>query len=184
MGEAACAENVSEDELPSPDAREAALYARFTALGIAWKTYEHKPVFTVEEAAALYDTQPGGHTKNLFLKDRKGAFWLVVARDTLRIDLNALAKQISAPRFSFGSAELLMTMLGVPPGSVTPFAALNDKEKKVLVVLDEGMLKLEPLNFHPLRNDRTTAIAANDLLRFLRADGHEPLIAALPEIAP
>lgn len=183
MGEAACAEDVSESDLLPPDAREAALYERFTTLGIAWKTVEHKPVFTVEEAAAHYDTQPGAHTKNLFLKDKKGAFWLVVARDTLRIDLNALAKQISAPRFSFGSAELLMTMLGIPPGSVTPFAVLNDKEKKVRVVLDEGMLKLEPLNFHPLRNDRTTAIAAADLLRFLRADGHEPIIAALPEIA-
>jgi len=169
--------------IENENAREAALYERFAALGIAWKTVAHKPVFTVEEAAAHYDTQPGAHTKNLFLKDKKGAFWLVVARDTLRIDLNALAKQISAPRFSFGSAELLMVMLGVPPGSVTPFAVLNDKERKVRVVLDEGMLKLDPLNFHPLRNDRTTAIAANDLLHFLRASGHDPIIAALPEIA-
>jgi Ala-tRNA(Pro) deacylase len=183
MGETARAQDVSEIGLPTPDAREAALYERFAAIGISWKTAEHKPVFTVEEAAALYDNQPGGHTKNLFLKDKKGAFWLVVARDTLRIDLNALAKQISAPRFSFGSAELLMTMLGVPPGSVTPFAVLNDKEKKVRVVLDEGMLKLEPLNFHPLRNDRTTAIAAADLLRFLRAEDHDPIVAVLPEIA-
>lgn len=183
MGEAARAEDVTENDLPSPDAREAALYERFAAIGIAWKTQEHKPVFTVEEAAALYDTQLGGHTKNLFLKDKKGAFWLVVARDTLRIDLNALAKQISTPRFSFGSAELLITILGVPPGSVTPFAVLNDKEKRVRVVLDEDMLKLDPLNFHPLRNDRTTAIAAADLLRFLRAEGHDPIIAALPEVA-
>ena len=183
MGETACSENVSEDELPSPAAREEALYKRFDALGVAWKTHEHAPVFTVEEAAALYAHQPGGHTKNLFLKDKKGAFWLVVARDMLRIDLNALAKQLSAPRFSFGSAELLMTMLGVPPGSVTPFSVLYDEEKKVRVVLDEDMLKLAPLNFHPLRNDRTTAISSADLLRFLNATGHEPIIARLPEIA-
>jgi Ala-tRNA(Pro) deacylase len=174
---------VTEDDLPSPAAREAALYERFAALGIAWKTVEHAPVFTVEEAAALYDNQPGGHTKNLFLKDKKGAFWLVVARDALRIDLNALAKQLGAPRFSFGSAELLMTILGVPPGSVTPFSVLYDENKKVRVVLDEEMLKLAPLNFHPLRNDRTTAISAADLLCFLRATGHEPVIARLPEVA-
>ncbi|HSZ74551.1 MAG TPA: prolyl-tRNA synthetase associated domain-containing protein [Rhizomicrobium sp.] len=183
MGETARPKTVTENELPSPAAREEALYRRFDALGIAWKTHEHAPVFTVEEAAALYAHQPGGHTKNLFLKDKKSAFWLVVARDTLRIDLNALAKQLAAPRFSFGSAELLMEMLGVPPGSVTPFSVINDEEKKVRVVLDEDMLKLEPLNFHPLRNDRTTAISAKDLLSFLRATGHEPVIARLPEIA-
>ena len=95
MGETACAQDVSEDDLPAPDAREAALYERFAALGIAWKTVEHKPVFTVEEAAAHYDTQPGGHTKNLFLKDKKGVFRLVVARDTLRIDLNALNTKLA-----------------------------------------------------------------------------------------
>src|SRR5262245_15229841 len=132
-------------ELPLPELREAALYARLKELGIAWTTYEHVPVFTVEEAAALYATQPGGHTKNLFLKDKKDALWLVVCRDELRVDLNGLAKHLNSPRFSFGSAELLEATLGVPPGSVTPFSAINDNERKVRVVLDEGMLALEPL---------------------------------------
>ncbi len=117
---------MSEAGLPSPDAREAALYARFGALGISWKTYEHAAVFTVEEAAALYAEQPGGHTKNLFLKDKKDGLWLVVARDDLSIDLNALSKQLQAPRFSFGSAELLVATLGIAPGSVTPFSLMND----------------------------------------------------------
>jgi Ala-tRNA(Pro) deacylase len=170
-------------ELPAPELREAALYARLTALGIGWKTYEHKPVFTVEEAAELYATQPGGHTKNLFLKDKKDALWLVVCRDDLRIDLNALSKQVATPRFSFGSSELLEATLGVPPGSVTPFAIVNDAEGKVRVVLDEGMLALELLNFHPLRNDRTTAIRPADLIRFLRACHHEPMVSTLPERA-
>ncbi|HTO40932.1 MAG TPA: prolyl-tRNA synthetase associated domain-containing protein [Rhizomicrobium sp.] len=163
-----------------PEAREAALYARFTALGIGWTTYHHAPVFTVEEASALYAQQPGGHTKNLFLKDKKNGVWLVVARDDLSIDLSALSKQLGAPRFSFGSAELLMEMLGVAPGSVTPFALMNDTARCVRCVLDDGMLALEPLNFHPLRNDRTTAIAAADLLRFVREVSGEPVIASLP----
>jgi Ala-tRNA(Pro) deacylase len=157
------------------------LFARLDALGIAHKTYEHAPVFTVEEAAHLYASQPGGHTKNLFLKDRKDGLWLVVCRDELRVDLNGLSKALDAPRFSFGAAELLVATLGVTPGSVTPFAISNDIANKVRVVLDEGMFAFDVLNFHPLRNDRTTAIASADLPKFLRACGHEPLIAKIPE---
>lgn len=171
---------MSEAGLAPPAFREAALYARFTELGIVWKTYEHAAVFTVDEAAQLYAQQPGGHTKNLFLKDKKNGLWLVVARDDLSIDLSALSKQLGAPRFSFGSAELLMEALGVAPGSVTPFALMNDGAHRVRCVLDAGMLALEPLNFHPLRNDRTTAISSADLLRFVRAVSGEPVIAALP----
>jgi Ala-tRNA(Pro) deacylase len=167
----------------SPELREAALYERLRALGIAWKTYEHTPVFTVAEADAVHDAVPGGHTKNLFLKDKKAGLWLVVLRDRLRLDLNALAKQLTAPRFSFGSADLLIATLGIEPGSVTPFALVNDTNHLVRPILDEGMLAFDPLNFHPLRNDRTTAITPDDLLRFVRACGHDPIIATLPEIA-
>lgn len=161
-----------------------ALFARLDALGIAHKTYEHMPVFTVDEAAHLYEGQPGGHTKNLFLKDKKDGLWLVVCRDALRVDMNALSKALDAPRFSFGSAELLVRTLGISPGSVTPFAIINDTANKVRVVLDEDMFAFDILNFHPLRNDRTTAIAASDLPKFLRACGHEPLIAKIPERNP
>lgn len=167
--------------LPSADEREAALYARLRALGISWTSYEHAAVFTVEQAAAHYDSQPGGHTKNLFLKDKKDGLWLVTLREDLRVDLNALAKVLGGPRFSFGSAELLIATLGIEPGSVTPFAVMNDAARKVTLVLDEGMLALKPLNFHPLRNDRTTAISAEDLLKFARNCGHEPVIVAIPE---
>jgi Ala-tRNA(Pro) deacylase len=161
----------------------APLFARLDALGIAHTTYAHAPVFTVEEAAQLYESQPGGHTKNLFLKDRKEGLWLVVCRDALRVDLTALSKTLDAPRFSFGSAELLVATLGVTPGSVTPFSIINDTTSRVRVVLDEGMFAYDVLNFHPLRNDRTTAIASADLPKFLRACGHEPLIARIPERA-
>ena len=157
------------------------LFARLDALGIAHKTYEHAAVFTVEESRAACAHVPGGHTKNLFLKDKKDGLWLVVAREELRVDLNALSKALDSPRFSFGQAELLIATLGVPPGSVTPFALINDPKGKVRVVLDEAMLALDPLNFHPLRNDRTTAIAAADLLKFVRDTGHEPVVMAIPE---
>jgi Ala-tRNA(Pro) deacylase len=100
-------------ELPSPEVREEALYERLRALGINWIRYAHVPVFTVEEALQVNLSQPGGHTKNLFLKDKKGSLWLVVLRDDFRLDLNALSKQIGAPRFSFGSGELLIETLGV-----------------------------------------------------------------------
>jgi Ala-tRNA(Pro) deacylase len=168
-------------DLPSPDVRENALYHRLRALGIGWTGYEHVPVFTVEEAAGVNASQPGGHTKNLFLKDKKGGLWLVVLRDDFRLDLNALSKQIGAPRFSFGSGDLLMATLGVPPGSVTPFALLNDPGHKVRVVLDEALLGLEPINFHPLRNDRTIAVSTADLLKFIADCGHPLQIVALPE---
>ena len=102
---------------------------------------------------------PGGHCKSLFLKDRKGGLWLVVALEERRIDLKLLADSLGAPRFSFGSAELLLEVLGVAPGSVTPFALANDTAHRVAVVLDKGMLEHDPLNYHPLVNDRTTAIA-------------------------
>ncbi len=167
----------------SVPAGEGELICKLDALGIPHRTFAHAPVFTVEESRAVCAHIPGGHTKNLFLKDRKHGLWLVVAREAVAVDLNALARQLGAARFSFGSAELLMAMLGVPPGSVTPFALMNDRDGRVRAVLDEGMLALDPLNFHPLRNDRTTAISSADLLKFIRATGHEPIVLHLPERA-
>ncbi len=169
--------------LPSPDAREGALYRRLAELGIGWTTHSHAPVFTVDEARAIRGALPSIHTKNLFLENKRGGLWLVVAREDLRIDLNALAKELGQPRFSFGKPERLMAVLGIAPGAVTPFALMNHKAGLVTAVFDAGMLAEGPANFHPLRNDRTTAIAPADLVRFARATGHEPLIAELPERA-
>jgi Ala-tRNA(Pro) deacylase len=158
-----------------------ALFARFDALGIAHNTYTHPPVFTVEEAKALRGTLPGGHCKSLFIKDKKAGLWLVVALEECRVDLKALADRLNAPRFSFGSAELLYDVLGVRPGSVTPYAAINDREGRVTVVLQRAMLAHDPLNYHPLENTRTTAISPGDLVRFLEAIGHSPRILDIPE---
>ncbi|MGD0191136.1 MAG: prolyl-tRNA synthetase associated domain-containing protein [Rhizomicrobium sp.] len=162
-------------------AKDIDLFALLDRLCISHATHAHPPVFTVEEARSLRGVLPGGHTKNLFLKDRKDGLWLVVAREELPVDLKALSQELGSPRFSFGSAERLVAVLGVQPGSVTPFAVINDRAGQVCVILDEGMLALDPLNFHPLRNDRTTAVSPAGLLKFLRATGHEPAIMPLPQ---
>lgn len=179
-----------ESQRPAAEVREAALptgpadlLRRLDALEIATSTVHHAPVFTVEQAKALRGDLPGGHIKNLFLRNKKGAMWLVVALEDRQIDLKALDRALAAGRFSFGSAERLMTHLGVEPGSVTPFAAINDRDKKVQVVLDDGLFDHEIVNCHPLVNDMTTAIAPKDLVRFLEAVDHPPQRLDLSRLA-
>ncbi len=154
---------------------EDALFARFDSLGIAHVTHRHRPVFTVEESRDLKASLPGGHSKNLFLKDKKGRLFLLCALGDTAIDLNAVSKLIGSGRFSFGNAELLMQHLGVTPGSVTLFALINDPDRNVTLILDEGLLAHDPVNFHPLKNDATTAISPADLLKFIRSLGREPI---------
>lgn len=163
----------------SPPATPEQLLARLAELGIPCRTVSHPPVFTVEEAKALRGELPGGHVKNLFLRDKKGAMWLVVAEEDRKIDLKALAERIGAGKVSFASPERLMQYLGVIPGAVTPFGLINDRNREVRVVLDAGLLAHDPVNVHPLTNDRTTAIAPRDLLRFIEACGHKPEVIDL-----
>jgi Ala-tRNA(Pro) deacylase len=150
------------------------LFARLTELGIATETVEHPAVFTVAESSKLERELPGGHTKNLFLKDKKGALFLVVALGHAKIDLKTLHNRLGCDRLSFGRPELLLEVLGVPAGSVTPFALINDKARRVTVILDADMMRHERLNYHPLENTATTNIAREDLVAFIRACGHEP----------
>ncbi len=150
------------------------LFARLDALGIAHTTHRHQPVFTVAESAEIKTRMPGGHTKNLFLKDKKGALFLLCALAGTNIDLNAVSKLIGAGRFSFGSAELLARHLGVTPGSVTLFGLINDAEGAVRLLLDEALFAHDPVNFHPLRNDATTAISPTSMLAFAKALGKTP----------
>jgi Ala-tRNA(Pro) deacylase len=151
-----------------------ALLARLEALDIPTHTVSHPPVFTVEQAKALRGELPGHHIKNLFLRNKKGAMWLVVCLEDRQLDLKALAAALGAGRFSFGSAERLMTHLGIEPGSVTPFAAINDTDGQVEVVLDTALTASGPVNCHPLVNHMTTALAPADLIRFLESVGHPP----------
>ena len=163
-------------------ARSAELFAFLDRLGITHSTVKHPPLFTVEQSRALRGQIPGGHTKNLFLKDKKGALFLVVALEDAAIELKSLHRRLGASgRFSFGAPNLLQEVLGVPPGAVTPFAALNDKAGRVTVVLDAPMLEYATLNYHPLDNTMTTSIAREDLLKFLDATKHRPRIERVSE---
>ena len=160
---------------------EAPLLARFAALGIEITMHRHAPLHTVEESRALRGTLPGSHIKNLFLRDKKRNQWLVTVPEDAQVDLKALRHVVGASgNLSFGSAELLEASLGVKPGSVTPFAVLNDSEGLVEMVLANSVLAADPVNAHPLHNEATAAIRRVDLLRFLEACGHPPRLIDLP----
>lgn len=152
------------------------LLARLAALGINVTTVDHPPLFTVEQSQELRGEIPGAHSKNLFLKCKKGQLWLVVAQEDADINLKRLHAKIGSGRLSFGRAELLEDTLGVKPGSVTPFALINDTEQRVKVVLDEILMQNKTLNFHPLENTATTTISSHGLLTFIRDCGHDPAI--------
>jgi Ala-tRNA(Pro) deacylase len=162
-------------------ASRAELFALFDQLKIVTTTVDHLPVFTVEEAKKIHDDIPGGHCKNLFCKDEKGVLWLIVALDDARIDLKAAKDKIGSKRLTFSKPELLLEILGVEPGSVTPFGLINDTAAKTNVILDAAMMALPHLNFHPLKNDATTTISSVDLQKFIRATGHNPRIVAVSD---
>ena len=163
----------------------AELFAFLDHLGIAHRTVTHPPLFTVEQSQALRGTIPGAHTKNLFLKDKKDGLFLLTALEDAAIDLKSLHRRLGASgRFSFGSADLLRETLGVEPGAVTPFGAINDSEARVTAVLDPAVMAHDIINCHPLVNTMTTSIARDDLVKFLKATGHEPRLLpaeAVPE---
>lgn len=162
------------------------LFDYLSSLGIAHQTVAHSAVFTVAESDAIHkhDLLPGGHTKNLFLKDKKGRVFLVVALNNADIDLKQLHKLIGGSgRLSFGKPELLFELLGVQPGSVTPLALINDTQQRVTVILDEAMMTHDKLNYHPLENTATTNIGREDFLCFIRSCGHEPKIVAVSGVS-
>jgi Ala-tRNA(Pro) deacylase len=152
------------------------LFALFDALGVAHRTLEHAAVFRVGEGDEIKAALPGGHTKNLFLKDAKGQLWLVSALQDAVIDLKRLPGAIGSARLSFGSAQALEDALGVTPGSVTAFALINDPDHRVRFVLDAGLAAANLVNFHPLVNTATTAISQGGFRRFLAALGVNPIV--------
>ena len=173
------AESAAETRPATPEA----LFAFLESLGIETVTHSHAPVFTVDEAKHLRGQLPGAHCKSLYLRDKKGAEFLVVCLEDRRLDMKALAPLLGAGRLSFGSAERMRARLGVEPGAVTPFAAINDRAgaagPRIGVVLDAAMMQAALVNYHPLVNSRTTAIRPADLLRFLAATGHSPAVVDL-----
>jgi Ala-tRNA(Pro) deacylase len=161
------------------------LFVYLDQLGIAHPTVTHPPLFTVEASQSLRGQIPGAHTKNLFLKDKKGALFLVTTLEDAVIELKTLHRLLGATgRFSFGSADLMRATLGIEPGAVTPFAALHDQARTVTVVLDAALMAHPVINCHPLVNTMTTSIAREDLVRFLAASGHPPRVIALADAGP
>ena len=159
------------------------LFAFLDAHGIAHTTLTHPPVFRVGEGQEIKAALPGGHTKNLFLKDAKDQLWLVSALGETEIDLKALPKAIGSARLSFGRAELMEEVLGVTPGSVTAFALMNDKDRRVRFVLDAALMAHETVNFHPMSNAATTAVSREGFAAFLAALGVEPLMVDFSKVA-
>jgi Ala-tRNA(Pro) deacylase len=152
------------------------LFSFLDNLGISHQTTDHPPFFTVEEGRTWHDTIPGAHCKNLFLKDKKGKLWLVVMPADKRANLARIAERLGAAKLSFGNPELLEEVLAVTPGAVTPFALLNDVQKRVAVVLDRDMLANELVNYHPLHNAASTTLRSADLVKFIGALGYVPTI--------
>lgn len=153
------------------------LMQRLAELGIAVTTVDHTPVFTVAESSALDREIPGGHTKNLFLTDARGRLVLVIAHAHTRVDLKGIGRALGITgRLSFARPEALLDVLGVTPGSVTAFALINDRHRRVEVVVDSLLMAFATINCHPLENTATTNIARDDLIGFIRACGHEPHI--------
>jgi len=156
------------------------LFAFLDDLGIAVTTKYHPPVFTVEESKALRDEIPGGHTKNLFLKDKKGRHFLLTVGEDAVINLKTIHTAIGASgRVSFGKPDQMMEYLGVIPGAVTAFGIVNDTDNAVTLIFDEALMAHDVINAHPLTNDATTSIARDDLKRFVEATGHTVQILKL-----
>lgn len=158
------------------------LLAELARVGIEATTHDHRAVFTVAESEDVKNHLPGTHSKNLFVKDKKGRIFLISAESHAAIDLKTVSAKIGASgRVSFCRAEQLAELLGVQPGSVTPFGIVNDHDRLVTVILDESLMQNELLNFHPLENTATTAIRRDDLVRFLTHCGHPPQIVAVSD---
>lgn len=156
------------------NATEETLFRFLADIGVETTTVRHPAVYTVEQSKALRGEIAGAHAKNLFLKDKKDRLWLVVAEEDRVVDLKDLRRRIGAATLSFGKPDLLRQVLGVEPGSVTPFAVINDTEGRVRVVLDAALMAEPQLNFHPLTNTASTTIAPAGLVAFLETTGHAP----------
>ena len=154
------------------------LFKILDSLQISYELYHHDPIFTVEEGLHLKAKIPGTHCRNLFLKDKKGKMFLITAANETKIDLKSLPEQLNCGRLSFASKDRLMQHLGIYPGAVTPFTAINDTDHAVQMILDKTMMEAEIMNVHPLDNAMTIGFAPDDLLKFLAHTGHNPQVLA------
>ncbi len=162
----------------------AALMEKLSSLGIEFSTHHHVAVFTVAEAMAVERDITGAHCRNLFLRDKKKNNFLVVLRNETEVDIKKLQSLIGADKLSFGSADRLWEYLGVRPGSVCPYAIINDTGHEVKIILEKGMMEEARVNYHPLINTMTIGCAPNDLIKFIESTGHTPHIVDLSAAKP
>lgn len=165
------------DAMPLPTTPDT-LFKILKLLKIFHDLHHHEPIFTVEEGLHLKAKIPGIHCRNLFLKDKKGKMFLITAANETKIDLKTLPEALNCGRLSFGSKDRLMQHLGIYPGAVTPFTAINDTTHAVQIILDKTMMEADIMCVHPLDNAMTIALAPNDLLKFFTHTGHGPQILA------
>lgn len=179
--------NTPESNTPdrdSPPTTPEDLLARLDGLGIAYRLYHHRAVFTVAESESLERDMPGVHCRNLFVRDKKEKTFLISAANETAIDLKKLSDLLGCGRLSFGSPERLWANLGVRPGSVCPYAIMNDSQKTVTLIIDAAMMTGEIVNFHPLVNTMTIGVTPDDLIKFIRTTNHEPVIMDLTPAHP
>ncbi|MDO9586754.1 MAG: prolyl-tRNA synthetase associated domain-containing protein [Brevundimonas sp.] len=174
---------MTQDKPTEPAFDRDRLLAWMAANGVAQTTHDHPAVFRVDEGRELKAAMPGVHTKNLFLKDKKGRLWLISARQDTVVDLKRAPRTIGSDRLSFGNEGLLYETLGLTPGSVTALGLINDAERRVTFVLDKALWDAEIVNFHPLTNTATTGLAQADFRRFLTLIGREPMVVDFARLA-
>lgn len=157
--------------------------AALEALGIEHQTVTHEPLYTVEQAQSVEYKDPGAHTKNLFLRNKKGRMFLAVIEHDRTVDLRGLRDMLQLPggQFAFASTERMSQFLGVVPGSVTPLAAINDHSGKVQIIIDNDLLKQEWIYLHPCRNTHSTRLRTADLMKALEAWDHPPTIVTFED---
>jgi len=160
----------------SPPASPQDIFNALDALSIKHSTINHPPMRTVDDSRAHRNGVPGGYSKNLFLRNKKGAMVLLTLCEDRMVDLKAFGSTLAMGKPSFASHQRLMHYLGVIPGAVTPLAVINDKSKQVKVVLDAVLLQKDPLHFHPCDNSMTTTLSSADLLKFIREYHSEPML--------
>lgn len=169
-------------DLPALPVTRQTLLSFLEQAGFETSTQDHPALFTVDDSQKLRGDLEGGHTKNLFLKDKKGNYFLLTAQEDSTVNLKTLHKLLGgSSRFSFGSAEMMQELLGVTPGAVTAFGIINDREGKVRFAIDQRLMQHEKLNCHPLTNEATTTLLREDLLTFARLCNHEPMVVDLDQ---
>ena len=151
------------------------LFELLNELNIKYEIISHKAVSTVEEAKHIENMIDGIGCKNLFLTDKKGNYFLFTLHEDKKANLKELAKQLNVTKLTFASFEELKEILNLEPGSVTPLSIINDKDNKVVLVIDEDITTYKIL-VHPNTNTKTMSINYKDLEKIFNYTNHKYII--------